>query len=402
MDQAKRKSLESLLKILENIRGRHTELVTVYIPAGFSLNKVAEQIRQEQSTAQNIKSKAVRKNVLSALEKINQRLKLYKQTPQNGLAIFCGNVSERKGVNDIEIWVVEPPEPLKVRLYRCDQKFILDPIKDMVREREIYGLIVLDKSEADIGLLKGKRIETLKHLESIVPGKTKAGGWSQARYQRIRENLLNDFLKKIGEVANAQLKGLKDLKGIIIGGPGGVKDQFVNGDYLEYSVKKKVLGIIDTSYCGQPGLTELVDRSEDIISEASVIKEKKVLDRFFEELARDGLAVYGFDETMNMLRQGNIETLLISEDFDWVRARLVCRKCNEVIESEFRNEFLSDERCPKCDSKMYLESKEELIDDIIKLAERMGSVVEIISSASPRGGQLKELGGIAGILRFRV
>ena len=137
MDELKEKELKAMIVELEKIRGRHTELVTVYIPAGFSLPKVSEQIRSEQSTAQNIKSKTVRKNVLGALERIMQHLKLYKQTPPNGLVIFCGNVSDKEGVDDIELWTIEPQEPVKTRLYRCDQEFILDPLKEMVKEREI-------------------------------------------------------------------------------------------------------------------------------------------------------------------------------------------------------------------------------------------------------------------------
>jgi peptide chain release factor subunit 1 len=202
----KESQLKALIKELGKIRGRHTELVTIYVPAGFNLNKVVEQIRSEQGTAQNIKSKAVRKNVLGALERILQHLKLYKKTPGNGLAIFSGNVSDKEGVADLEIWAVEPPEPLKTRLYRCDQTFLLDPLKEMVREREIYGIIVLDKSDATIGMLRGKKIEKIKDMDSLVPGKTKAGGWSQARYARVREGLLNDFLKKVGEVASSKFK----------------------------------------------------------------------------------------------------------------------------------------------------------------------------------------------------
>ncbi|MBL7206383.1 MAG: hypothetical protein ISS36_02160 [Candidatus Aenigmarchaeota archaeon] len=537
MEAAKKQRLSKLVEYLENIKGRHTELVTVYIPSGYNINKVAEQLRQEQSTAQNIKSKAVRKNVLSALEKILQHLKLYRQTPANGLAIFCGNVSEKDGTADIEMWAIEPPESVKLRLYRCDQNFILDHLRDMVREKEIYGLVVIDKSDAEVGLLKGKKIEPLKHSESNVPGKTKAGGWcvhektnietnsqtivdklkegdkiksfdfenkrivksfckrkfsrkskvaykigirysklmvtgehlfflsfdkktkpadcleigdnvlfydgfkverekitsikkiknpkglffdlevpnyqsfmangfilhnSQARYQRIRENMLNDFLRKVGEIVNSKFKEMRDLKGIIIGGPAGVKEQFAEGKYLEPPIKKKIIGIVDTSYTGEPGLKELIERSDELISEASAIRENKILERFFGELATDGLAVYGFVETIEALKNGNVEMLLLSESFDWVKAKLECPKCGGGAEVEEKEEFLKDERCSNCKSAMTVVAKAELIDEMIKLAEQMGSDVEMISDESPRGIQVKELGGIAGILRYKT
>ena len=402
MDELKRKSLEKLVKEMEKFRGRHTEFITVYVPQGYNILKVSEQLRNEQSTAQNIKSKATRKNVLAALEKILQHLKFYRETPKNGLAIFCGNTAENDGNVDIEIWAIEPPEPVKIRMYRCDQMFLTDPLKEMLREREVYGIIVLDKSEADIGILKGKRVESLKHLDSIVPGKTKAGGWSANRYARIREGLLEDFMKKIGEIANAQFKGLADLKGVIVGGPGPIKEDFANRNYLDYTLKKMLLGIIDTSYAGEYGLKETVQRSEELIKEASIIKEKKILDRFFDELAKDGLAIYGFEEVTGALKSGNLELLLISEAFDWVEAKLKCKSCGAEIDKTVRDEFLKDEKCKSCGGEVKLTSKKEIAEEIVETAGKVNTGVEFISPDTPRGLQLKELGGIGGILRFKV
>ena len=134
MEEIKKKRLKEIISNIGGIRGRHTELVSVYVSAGFNLVKVIDLLRLEQSTAQNIKSKSVRKNVLGALEKILQHMKLYKQTPAKGLIIFCGNVSEKEGVSDIDLWSIEPPEPVKNKLYWCGQNFIIDPLKEMVKE----------------------------------------------------------------------------------------------------------------------------------------------------------------------------------------------------------------------------------------------------------------------------
>ena len=51
-----RHQLKKFIKELQPHRGRHTELVTVYVPADYDLNKVINQLSQEQGTASNIKS----------------------------------------------------------------------------------------------------------------------------------------------------------------------------------------------------------------------------------------------------------------------------------------------------------------------------------------------------------
>ena len=86
--------LSEIVEELESHRGRHTELITVYISEGFDVNSVQRQLEAEKSTAKNIKSTATRKNVIDALEKIIRHLKTLKKTPENGLALFAGNVSK--------------------------------------------------------------------------------------------------------------------------------------------------------------------------------------------------------------------------------------------------------------------------------------------------------------------
>src|SRR3989344_719594 len=101
--------LKKFLKELEGKRGRHTELVSVWVPAGYDLIKVIQQLQDEQGTASNIKSSSTRKNVTDALERMIQHLKVVGRTPPNGLMAFSGNISEREGVSDVHVWSIEPP-----------------------------------------------------------------------------------------------------------------------------------------------------------------------------------------------------------------------------------------------------------------------------------------------------
>jgi len=168
--------LESVVEELEQYKGRHTELITVYISAGHDVNSVQRQLEAEKSTAKNIKSTGTRKNVTEALEKIVRHLKSLKKTPENGLALFCGNVSKSEGQQDLQLWDIEPHIPIKIRLYRCDKEFVLEPLKEMLEVSEVFALLVMDRKEATIGLLEGKRIEVLQKMTSGVPSKVRAGG----------------------------------------------------------------------------------------------------------------------------------------------------------------------------------------------------------------------------------
>ena len=117
----KRTSLEKFrlkraLETLANKEGRGTELISLYVPPGRQISEVIAMLRQEYGTAANIKSDTTRKNVQDAIVKVMQRLKLFKETPENGLVIFCGAIPQNGGPGSerIETYVIEPPEPIHV------------------------------------------------------------------------------------------------------------------------------------------------------------------------------------------------------------------------------------------------------------------------------------------------
>lgn len=533
-------SLKKLIRQLGAIKGRHTELVTVYVPAGANLHEITAQLRNEESTAENIKSKQVRKNVTTALDKIIRHLQLYKKTPEKGLAIFCGNISDREGVSDIELWVVEPTEDVKVKMYWCDQRFVMEPLEDMVKEREIYGIICLDKSEGTIALLIGKRLETIFQKESIVPGKTRAGGQcfvegtqvkcldqdskpinkpietvkeddkiicydiktnqsvasivsrkfkkdvnsiyvittdstqlkttgehiffvsnktyfkeksaaelaegeflnlarpngslmetrilsikkevcssipvfdlsvdayenfiandllvhnSSQRFSRVREGMLNDWLKEVGEAANKIFAEHKDeVLGIIVSGSGPIKEMFLKEDYMHADVKKKVIGVIDTSYTGPFGLEETVEKSGELLKEAEVTKEKKLLTQFLGELQKPhGRVSYGIDAVVKSTEAGAVDRIIVSEASPL--------KAYELLDPQTGEKKIIFAPSKPSEPRLDLIGEKDIVDFLEELAENYGSKVAAVSAETREGQQFLELGGVGALLRYNI
>lgn len=354
--------LKKFVKELIDFKGRGTELVSVYVPAGYDINKINTHIAQEQGTATNIKSKQTRDNVIAALEKIIQHMKLYPKTPKNGLAMFAGNVAEREGQQDYQVWSIEPPIPLNQRLYRCDKEFVLDPLQNMLADKETYGLIAMDRREATIAMLKGKTIIPLSSTESMVPGKFRAGGQSAERFARNRELAAKDFYNKVAGLLKDQFFQMEGLKGILVGGPGPTKYEFVDGNFITQELKDKIITIQDLSYTDAFGIQELLEKSQDVLSEEAVVGEKKIITKFFDTLSKKpGMTSYGKDDCMRLIKIGAVDILIISESV------------NEKIVEEFMSE-----------------------------AEKLGTNVELVSVETREGAQIRDIGGFAAILRYDV
>jgi len=358
-----REELQELVEELSSIRGRHTELVSVLVPSGANLNIVIDQLESEKSTARNIKSSTTRKNVIEALERATRTLRMLgQQTPKNGIAIYSGNVSQIEGQEDMRIWAIVPPEELTMRLYRCDQVFILDPLKEMLEAKEVYGLFVIERKEATIGLLDGKKIKVLQHLESGVPGKVRAGGQSAQRYARITEGAAKQFYRDCADALKTHFFDMKNLKGIIIGGPMPTKDDFIKEGLLVTALKNKIIGMVDIGYADEHGIELLVESSKDLLKEQEITKEKKLMDDFFDMLGKQKeKTAYGIENVKKALSLAAVDTLFLSKKLD-----------------------------------------KKTINDFKKIAEESSAKVEIISVETQEGMQFYNLSGVGAILRYKL
>jgi peptide chain release factor subunit 1 len=418
LSTAKKTSLElfRLRKTLNTLaikEGRGTELVSVYVPPGKQISDVLNTLRDEYGTATNIKSTTTRKNVMDAIVKVQQRLKLFKEPPENGLVIFCGAIPQNgPGSERIETYVIVPPEPIHIYLYRCDARFHTEHLQEMLREKETYGILLLDASEATLATLQGRRLEIVRELTSGVPGKTRAGGQSARRYERLRDMRLQEYFTRVGHHANETFLPIENLKGLILGGPGPTKYDFEKGEYLSYMLKDKILDVIDTSYVEEQGVKEIVNKAPEIMRKIRYIEEKKLMQQFLYEIGHDtGLVTYGEEDVRKALETGAVRTLLLSDAVDTMRVTLKCNACGYQEQQSLRSQMLtslqqdlSGKPCPKCKAPaLGVAETQDLIDNFAQLAEYTNAEVEIISSETEEGQMLKNsFGGIAAILRFKT
>jgi peptide chain release factor subunit 1 len=401
-----KKKLESL----RNKKGRGTELISLYIPPDKQLSDVTSQLKTEHSQASNIKSKVTRTNVQSAIDSLLSRLK-YLKIPENGIVYFTGAVDVGADKTNMETTIIEPPQPLTIYKYHCDSSFFLEPLEGMLKEAKTYGLLVLDRREATIGLLTGKHTESYRNLTSTVPGKQRKGGQSAQRFQQLRLIAIHDFYKRIGDAASEifMTVDMKDFEGILLGGPSPTKEEFQSGEFLHHELQKKILGLFDVAYTDESGLQELVNAASERLQDLDLMVEKNLMQKFFRELVSDsGKAAYGEEVVRQNLMIGAVEKLLISEDLRSERIKVRCTtgdyEDNITRENQPDQESVNDfGNCPKCGSPLEVVERVDIVDELSDLSDQMGSEVAFISTDFEEGGQLlNAFGGIVAILRYNT
>ncbi len=412
MKDIERYKLRKLIRELKRKKGRGTELISLYIPPGRRISDVIGYLRQEYSTAANIKSDLTRKHVQEAIIKVIERLKYYNVAPENGLVIFCGAIPESgPGTERMEIYTIVPPEPINVNLYRCDDHFHTEYLEDVLKEKDVYGLISIDVNNAAIGVLEGNRLEVLGEYTSGIPGKHRAGGQSARRFERLREMEIHNYFDRIALHVNEYF--LSDdiyprLKGILIGGPGYTKYDFVKEAKLDYRLTDKIIGYVDTNYSGEEGLREMIDKAKDKLKKARYVYEKAHVDEFLRRLAHEhNKVLYGLNEVFRHIYNGIIDKLLILEDFNKYYVRFKCERCGYTTEKFIDEKDLMKVgqgiKCEKCNTGiMYPEEEELVIDYLYDVSTLANFEVVLISPKTEYGKIFKQFSGIAALLKYPI
>ena len=411
-DSVKLYKIRKTLDELSKKSGRGTELITVYIPKGKQLHEIINALQQEQGTADNIKSDLTRTHVVDSLGKVVQRLKLYKKTPERGLVMFCGALPPEGGgplgSEVVKVWEIDPPKDLKQYLYRCDDHFHVDILKDMLKDDNLIGFLAIDAKDAGWGLLHGDKIEVLSQTGSGVAGKHRQGGQSAKRFQKLREMELTYYFNRVAETTREYFIDIYPIKGLVISGPGPTKEDFINGNYLEYRLQNMIVSTIDSSYSGAEGIREAFSKASDILSNFRMVEEKKLVEDLFREInSHSGLGAYGLKEIIDYLKNNVVKTLIITDDTNMYRVEGKCKRCQNIQEEILelpqvipkKTEYANNP-CPKCNAMEVEANEQDIVDYLELLAAKTGSTLEVISGKAEHGNMLASLGKAGAILRY--
>jgi len=267
--------------------------------------------------------------------------------------------------------------PLSIKLENLlvvDSSPYIRPLARMHDEYESFTLLLISSNYAKIYSISLGKVEDTKKLSAHIMNKHKKGGWSQARFNRLRKGAIHSFLS---EVVEELTKRADD--GIIIAGPGITKHNFI--EMLPKNLKERIIDVVDIDINDE---NKLLKQSVLLVSEKEQEKSHEAVQLLKEEIMRDGMAVYGINETLKAVINGQVELLLIQEDIKikgWI-----CEHCQIVEEGV-------NKTCPYCGGKT---SEVDVLEEILEFAERTDAKVEFTDDE-----ELKKLGNIAGILRFK-
>lgn len=255
-----------------------------------------------------------------------------------------------------------------------DSSPYIRPLARIQDEWESFTLLLVSSNYAKIFSVSIGQVENTKKLTADIINKHKKGGCSQARFNRIRRGAINAFLSEVVEA----LQKRSDER-IIIGGPGTTKNQFI--DILPKELKDKIVDVIDI---GIEDEKKLLKKSFQIITKKEQRESHEAVQHLKQEILKDGLAVYGLIETLEAVKNGQVELLILEKDYKsrgWI-----CENCQVVEEG-------INKTCPYCGKNT---SEVDVLEEILEFAKRTDANIEFTDDE-----EIANLGHIGAILRFK-
>ena len=393
-----------LMKNLNSMKGNGTSLISLIIKAGYPIALSNKMLTTEYGTASNIKSRVNRLSVLSAITSVQHVLKKYNKTPVNGLAIFCGLIMTEDGKErKVNIVLDNLPKPVNKPLYKCDKQFHTECLEELLSDGQSYGFIVLSGKSCLYATVNGNSKHILQEFSENIPGKTRRGGQSALRFDRLRDEAVHNFIRKAAEGAVMHYieDNMPNVAGIVLAGSADRKMELERSDLLDPRLKKIIVARVDTSYPGDSGLRQAIEMTQDVFSDLDLNKEIKLLREFMEEISKDSdLYCFGLKQTVSALEAGAVDKLIVWSDLE---AKLVKYRDMDGVE---HREFLSDKDFLALETSGRLAevtSSEALTEWLAENYKEFGTSLHFVSDSSGEGSQFcRGFGGIGGTMRWKL
>ncbi|MDL5361291.1 mRNA surveillance protein pelota [Halalkalicoccus sp. NIPERK01] len=250
---------------------------------------------------------------------------------------------------------VEEHDEIEVeKVLKADQRERLEEAEESSENPDV-AIVTVEEGEAHIHTVAQYGTEE----RATLTGPTGKGEFARARSELFSQ--IADALSRM------------DVDAIILAGPGFTKQDAY--DYIAENTQDlaDLITTVDTSGVGDRGVHEVLKRGavEDVQAETRIAREAELIDELTRRMAEGAKAAYGVDEVAEASEFGAVETLLITD------------------------ERLREERAGSGEWSLD-------VNDLITGVERKGGDVVVFSSEFDPAKQLKNLGGVAALLRYRL
>jgi peptide subunit release factor 1 (eRF1) len=323
-------------------------------------------------------------------ERINNFVENEADPSANGIAIFAS-----LGEGDyFEVVQLDVPFP-ESRFHSSDRPHIF-PLARAVHENPRYAVLWADKNKADIYVFGGEtRIRSdvdaqskVESIENEVTSGTSAGGWSQQRFQRRRENFALQHAKEVVAELEEVMKKYS-VEHLIIAGDEETILPVIKPE-LSKPLEDKLIGSV--SIADYQSEDDIREKTLDVVTTEMATLQMKEVERVNDATkAAAKLGTLGVEDTLRALANGQVEELVIASNIDSID---YSKKKIKKILKEYEP---GDDTAPT-DATVNVSDAAEIADQLVMRAINTAAKIMFVKDDS----LLEDAGGVGSILRFNM
>jgi peptide chain release factor subunit 1 len=289
----------------------------------------------------------------------------------NGVAVFAAGLD-----NFWSTLTIADPVSDEVKV---GGELYLAPLARIVGRGEGTVVAVVSRERGEVYRLRGGTLHVIADETTDVPGQHDQGGWSQARYERHIDEIVERHWRRVAETLDRCIRHLHGARVVMIGAE-EMRSDFES--VLSNEVRSCIAGWATAqAHADAPALLEA---AKPVLEEWWRKRDEQILDRWREEAAKNGRAATGWEETLEAASDGRVELLLVADGTD--RPAYQCPQCGRAQ--------VSNGSCPLDGTTM--ESRESGFDLALHQTLAHGGTVHSLRDRQ----DLDPVGGVAALLRF--
>ncbi len=243
----------------------------------------------------------------------------FERDGSQGLAVFAAGLDN--------FWrTLALPQPVNDSA-KVSRDFYVSPLVSLVSRGDGTIVAVVGREQGQLYRLRAGRLEEIAEHYDEQPGQHDQGGWSQGRYQRHIEKLVQEHLKGVAQELDRSKRQLQSPKIVLVCSE-EMRSEFT--DALSAEVRASLVGW--TQAQAQAGPAEILQAVAPVLEEAESKDEAEVIERWREEAGRNARAASGWEQTLEASSDARVELLLFQEGAD--RAAYRCPACGRAAVSE--------------------------------------------------------------------
>jgi peptide subunit release factor 1 (eRF1) len=322
---------------------------------------------------------------------------------ETGLDAAALDAARREAARVRQFLVEKAPRGLGLVLYSCEplglfRAFYLPeavpdevrlerrpPVRtllDLIDEGERVVAALVDSSHARVLVINQRQVEDYWAIQGLVPGRHRQGGWSQANFQRSRDQAVDVHLRAVCDEIRA-LDRREPFARLVVGGPPEPLARFQQ--LLPDPLRQRIAGTFSVEmFQSDP---EVVQAALLVARDAERQDEEALVTDLISVARGGGRATIGLDAVLHSLALGAVQRLVVVGGLHIEGQQ--CRDCGRLV-------TVVDEHCPACGGP--LEPRNDVVEEAIRTSLLTGGEVEMVHGAAAE--ELLAAGaGIAALLR---